>query len=255
MLKNPNMLQPNSPINQVPQVPPALSIRCPHCRQLGSFQVVSHPGSVSYTKTLDTPTAPPVAAAPARVAVPGQRHVVPRPAPTPISPRHQPSFTASIRSCPSPTCRGLVFVIDSGSNAAVIMPPELLDFDGNHLPSACLATLKEAVACHGAGAYRAAAMMVRRLLEEICQENNAKGADLHKRLEALKTIIVLPQALFDAMGELKALGNDAAHIEAKAYDNIGSEEAADSIELAKEILKALYQLKGLVSRLQSRRTP
>jgi uncharacterized protein DUF4145 len=113
--------------------------------------------------------------------------------------------------------------------------------------------LKEAVACHAAGAYRAAAMMVRRLLEEICADNNAKGGDLHKRLEALKTLVVLPHALFDAMGELKALGNDAAHVEARAYDNIGREEAEDSIELAKEILKALYQLKALVGRLQARR--
>jgi hypothetical protein len=101
-------------------------------------------------------------------------------------------------------------------------------------------------------------MMVRRLLEEICADNNAHGADLHKRIEALKTLVVLPQALFDAMGELKVLGNDAAHVEARAYDNIGRQEAEDSIELAKEILKALYQLKGLLARLQARkgaRTP
>jgi HEPN domain-containing protein len=129
----------------------------------------------------------------------------------------------------------------------------LLDFSLDNLPATCRETLKEAIACHAAGAHRAAAMMVRRLLEEICADNNAKGADLHKRLETLKTLVVLPQALFDAMGELKALGNDAAHVEARAYDNIGREEAEDSIELAKEILKALYQLKGLVARLQARK--
>jgi Domain of unknown function (DUF4145) len=96
-------------------------------------------------------------------------------------------------------------------------------------------------------------MMVRRLLEEICEENKATGRDLHARLGALKGKIVLPEALFDAMFELKALGNDAAHIEAKAYDAIGKEESQDSIELAKEILKALYQLQALVGRLQARR--
>jgi hypothetical protein len=72
-------------------------------------------------------------------------------------------------------------------------------------------------------------------------------------LASLKSAVVLPQPLFDAMNELKALGNDAAHVEAKAYDNIGISEAEDSIELAKEILKALYQLKGLISRLQARK--
>ena len=55
------------------------------------------------------------------------------------------------------------------------------------------------------------------------------------------------------MSELKALGNDATHIEAKAYDNIGREEAEDSIELAKEILKSIYQPQSLVKRLQARK--
>jgi hypothetical protein len=129
----------------------------------------------------------------------------------------------------------------------------LLDFSIDNLPATCQETLKEAVACHAAGAYRAAAMMVRRLLEEICADNSATGSDLHKRLDALKGRVVLPQARFEAMNELKALGNDAAHVQAKAYDNIGREEAEDSIELVKEILKALYQLKGLVGRLQARK--
>jgi len=37
------------------------------------------------------------------------------------------------------------------------------------------------------------------------------------------------------------LGNDAAHVEAKAYDNTGKDEAELAIELAKELLKAVYQ--------------
>ncbi len=104
----------------------------------------------------------------------------------------------------------------------------------------------EAISCHAAGAYRAAAMMVRQLLEEICEENSADGDNLHERIKNLKDKTTLPQELFVAMGELKALGNDAAHVEAKAYNTIRIEEAEDSIKLAKEILKARYQLRGLV---------
>jgi hypothetical protein len=168
--------------------------------------------------------------------------------------------SASLRICPNADCLGIVLIVQSGGNivqhpgmVVQVFPPQLLDFSIDNLPTTCRETLKEAVECHAAGAYRAAAMMVRRLLEEICVENNANGNDLHKRLEALKSLVVLPQAFFDAMGELKALGNDAAHVEARAYDNIGREEAEDSIELAKEILKALYQLEGLVGRLQARK--
>jgi hypothetical protein len=201
-----------------------VSIRCPHCRELGSFNVVGH--SYQFHKR-------------GRV---GTNIVV------------VPHF-ASMRVCPNMKCIGLIFTIESEQEGLVeIEPPQLLDFNLENLPPQLQQTLREAIACHGAGAYRASAMMVRRLLEEICEENKAAGANLHQRLASLKNAIVLPQPLFDAMGELKALGNDAAHVEAKAYDVIGAGEAEDSIELAKEIVKALYQLKGLIARLQARKT-
>jgi len=41
-----------------------------------------------------------------------------------------------------------------------VFPPQLLDFSVDDLPVSCQETLKEASACHAAGAYRAAAMMV-----------------------------------------------------------------------------------------------
>ena len=203
-----------------------LSFRCPHCMHIGAFNSL---GNIKYTFNKI-------------------RSQVPY------------TYFASIRVCPNNYCEGLIFVVVGGNNHGrradvVILPPETIDFDADGIPSNLLLTLKEAIDCHAAGADRAAAMMVRRLLEEICDAAGAKGRDLHLRLADLKGKITLPQALFDAMGELKALGNDAAHIQAKAFDTIGPAEAADSIELAKEILRALYQLDGLVKRLQARKKP
>lgn len=218
-LRNPNIFCAEHDRSQADVTTP-LSLHCPHCRRLGSFNAVNRSG-FTYHKKLNN--------------------------------NNITTFRATVRICPSEQCYGLVFVIENQGKIVEVNPPELLDFTLDNLPLQCQDTLKEAIACHAAGAYRASAMMVRRLLEEICDLNKAQGNNLHTRLEALKTIITLPQALFDAMSELKALGNDAAHIEAKAYDNIGREESEDSIELAKEILKALYQLQGLVSRLQSRK--
>lgn len=224
-LANPNLFQPDEGCHftTLNNRPHALSIRCPHCRKLGSFEVVAGTNhGIQYQKK-QTSNLNPI------------------------------SLTATLRVCPNIKCKGIVLAIDLYGSVIEVVPPQLLDFSLDNLPEACQATLREAVACHAAGAYRAAAMMVRRLLEEICGDNKAEGKDLHQRLESLKKTVVLPEALFDAMGELKALGNDAAHIEGKAYDNIGRAEAEDSIELAKEILKALYQLKGLIQRLQSRK--
>jgi hypothetical protein len=201
----------------------ATSIRCPHCRELGSFEAL---GSKGWTFTKSGVVGP------NRVGM---------------------LFFASLRICPNMACKGLIFTIEAQNTIWKVEPPQLLDFNIDNLPSICQETLKEAVACHGAGAYRAAAMMVRRLLEEICELNQAQGKNLHERLKTLRKSIILPEVLFNAMDELKALGNDAAHIEAKAFDTIGREEAEDSIELAKEILKSLYQLQGLVARLQAKK--
>ena len=199
------------------------SITCPHCRTLGTFNNALD-RLYSYAKTND------------------EGHNV-------------GSLSAQLMICPSVSCSGLVFVIaDQDRKILFTSPAELIDFDSSALPAKLLVTLKEAISCHAAGAYRACAMMIRRLLEEICEESNSTGKDLHARLEGLKEKITLPQELFDAMFELKALGNDAAHIKAKNYDNIGKEEAEDGIELAKEILKSLYQLKGLLERLKARKT-
>lgn len=197
----------------------ATTIRCPHCRQLGSFNPLK---AFGFNKRGRMGANPGVQV-----------------------------YSSAVRLCPNMACQGLVFTIEApDGKIEEIEPPQLLDFNPDGLPDACLKTLKEAIACHAAGAYRAAAMMVRRLLEELCEANSAKGNNLHERLNSLKAIIVLPGELFEAMFALKALGNDAAHVEAKEYDNIGREEAEISIELAKEILKALYQLKGLIARLK-----
>ncbi|MGX9120317.1 DUF4145 domain-containing protein [Mesorhizobium sp. BHbsci] len=128
-------------------------------------------------------------------------------------------------------------------------PPEVIDFDATNLPSDILASLEEAIKCHAAGCYRAAALMVRRTLEELCEDKAAKGKDLKARLAALNSVAVIPTELLSAADELRILGNDAAHIEAKDYDKIGKEESELAIELAKELLKAVYQYTSLLARL------
>lgn len=140
-----------------------------------------------------------------------------------------------------------------GDEIVRCFPSETLDFNPSDIPVNLLATLTEAIDCHSIGAYRASVMMVRRLLEEICDEAGAEGKRLYHRLKELRSKIVLPEELFEAMHELKAIGNDAAHIEAKAYDVIDAEETELSIVLAQEILKARYQHKSLIDRLKARR--
>lgn len=160
------------------------------------------------------------------------------------------------RRCPNSSCRAHVFVVFEESSGGVLAayPPEVIDFDGTGLPENVLASLAEAISCHGAGCYRAAAIMVRRTLEDLCHDRGASGENLRDRLADLGTKVVVPNELLDGLDNLRLLGNDAAHIEAKTYDQVGRAEVELAIDVAKEVLKAVYQYRDLVARLDALKT-
>ena len=92
--------------------------------------------------------------------------------------------------------------------------------------------------------------MIRKTLEEICNNKSAIGKNLKDRLIDLGGKIIIPKELIEGMDELRLLGNDAAHIEAKTFEEIGKEEIEISIEFTKEILKAVYQYDDLLGKLR-----
>jgi Domain of unknown function (DUF4145) len=190
------------------------SLRCPKCRQVGVFE---HFENVSDL----------------------------------MSQEKEPKWFCS-RRCPNDNCLTHVFfVLDQRLNVIRSYPAERIDFDATNVPTRISATLEEAISCSSEGAFVAAAIMIRRTLEELCEDKSAKGSNLKERIAALRSNVVLPAELFVAMDELRLLGNDAAHIEAKVYDSIGKEEVDLGLLLTKEILKAVYQLDELVKRLQA----
>ncbi|GAA5510039.1 hypothetical protein Rcae01_05545 [Novipirellula caenicola] len=93
--------------------------------------------------------------------------------------------------------------------------------------------------------------MLRRTLEKICDDRGATGNNLKARIKDLESKIVLPRELIDAMDELRLLGNDAAHIEARTFAEISEQELAVAFEFTKEIIKGLYQYSSLLERLRS----
>ena len=189
----------------------SLSLRCPSCRQMGSFFAIEN---VHDLRTNDT-------------------------------------FLGQ-RGCPNPPCGAQVFVVyDLHGEILQSYPPQRLDFDPKAIPIAIVKTFTEALACHAEGLYVAAAIMIRRTLEELCEDKGAAGANLKVRLAALQASIILPQGLLTALDDLRLMGNDAAHIEAKTYDSIGVSELEIAIELTKEILKAVYQLDNLLAKLRA----
>lgn len=160
-------------------------------------------------------------------------------------------FFAGLRCCPNPSCRALMFVRYSIYSDLEITPPPLIPFDGQNIPNPVLRVFREAVVCHSVKCYSAAAIMIRRTLEEICDDRSANGPNLFKRIEDLGSKIVLPQELREALHELRLLGNDAAHIEAETYAKVSDEEVTVAIEFTKEILKATYQYADLLTRMRN----
>ena len=167
-------------------------------------------------------------------------------------PCYQPGFYVGFRVCPNPKCKTLVVVIfDKDCNIYDSFPPEMIDFDTSNIPESIVSTLREAISCHAAKCYIASAMLLRKTLEEICEQQSAVGKDLYQRIEQLKSKIILPHELLEALHDLRLLGNDAAHIESKTYNQISKEEVVISITLVKEILKGLYQYEALTEKLRS----
>ncbi len=197
------------------------SMRCPTCRKVGIFtQPTSQNTDISWEQISTSRT-------------------------------YTTKMFAGARICPNGSCSELVFFVSTATTLECTYPAETIDFDASDLPKGIVETLREAVLCEAAGAHRAAALMVRRVLEELCEDRGAKGPNLQARIEALGRQIVVPQDLLAAAHDLRLLGNDAAHIEAKTYDRIDKAETAVALELAKELLKATYQYGSLVAKLRA----
>ena len=165
--------------------------------------------------------------------------------------KNGPELVAGQARCPDPTCWAHLFFVRAGTELLVTYPPETIDFDSTALPSGVQRALEEAVTCHANHAFIAAAIMVRKTLEELCRDRGVSGRNLKERIKALGQSAILPAELFDGLDDLRLLGNDDAHVESTMCDTVGSEEVEIALEFTKEVLKAVYQYSALLARLRS----
>ncbi|MEH2513782.1 hypothetical protein V1291_005136 [Nitrobacteraceae bacterium AZCC 1564] len=216
----------------------AVNLTCPHCGRMGSFSPVNNVNDAGYARTYSS------------VNTTDNRT---------INSNQAASYSLGVRTCPNTQCNGLVAVIMGDEGRGKILrrsfPPELINFRTDNIPPNLVASMKEAIASHSVEAYRASALMVRRTLELLCELKQATGNNLKERLANLSQHAILPHALLEAADHLRLMGNDAAHIEAKSYDDIDREHSEIAIEVAREILKAVYQHDDLVARLNKLKRP
>lgn len=189
-----------------------ISTRCPHCGHNGTFEPV------------------------------GGSDVI-----------HMSNIILGLRRCPNSKCFGHLFFVYSNQNGEIIItyPSDNIPFDKENIPEKVLNAFQEAVISHANNCFVASAIMIRKTLEEICLERKATGKNLYERLQDLGTKIVVPKELIEGMQELRLLGNDAAHIESNAFNEVGKNEVEISIEFTKEVLKAVYQYESLLGKLKN----
>jgi hypothetical protein len=159
-------------------------------------------------------------------------------------------FRVGERRCPNVDCQTILFLVWQQNQILRSYPALRVDFEKTNIPAPIISALEEAITCHANECFVAAAIMVRKTLEELCRARGAKGGDLKQRIRDLGTKIVMPTELLDGLDDLRLLGNDAAHIESREYNQVGKEEVEVGIEFTKEVLKATYQYSALLSRLR-----
>ena len=198
-----------------------ISLRCPSCRQRGTFETIK-------VSDLQNNT--------------GEG----------LNIKDQIFYIHGQRRCPNPECKAHIFFVYAANQKQLLLtfPPEFIDFDATDLPTPVLKSLEEAITCHANRCFIAAAIMMRKTLEELCRDRGAMGNNLKDRIKQLGAKVILPQELLDSLDDLRLLGNDAAHIESQHYDKIGQEEIEISIEVTKEVLKAVYQYNSLMKKLK-----
>lgn len=198
-----------------------IAIRCPHCGHHGTFE----PVGINDISTLSVE----------------YRHPL-------------PDAQLGIRRCPNKQCAGHLFFISRNDVVLATSPSNVIPFDKERIPRRVINAFEEAVNCHSNSCFIASAIMIRKTLEEVCVDRGAQGGNLFQKIQALGKTIVIPPDLINGMDELRLLGNDAAHIEAQTFVEVGPEEIEVSIDFTKEILKAVYQYENLLQKIKALKT-
>lgn len=122
---------------------------------------------------------------------------------------------------------------------------------GYAVPSAIRTAFSEAQSCHPAKAYTAAAIMCRKAVEGLCEDQGAKGRNLAAKLKSLKDDGIIEQRLFEWADELRLSGNEAAH---DVSVTVKKEDAGDLLEFTRALMEYVYTFGAKFQEFKKRRT-
>jgi hypothetical protein len=109
-------------------------------------------------------------------------------------------------------------------------------------------SLEEAATCHANGCHRAAAIMLRRSLELLCNLQGANGHTLHAKLANLRDVGKLPDNIWGVMDQLRIVGNDAAHWQERDFQ-VDRETVEAAFDATMLLMAVFYEATAILERL------
>jgi len=114
----------------------------------------------------------------------------------------------------------------------------------DNLPKNIENSFIEAQKCYYNECFIASAILVRKILEEICVDKCIKtGRNMEEKVDTLLNSGKLPSEIGKELHDLRKLGNDGAHIELKHFNNLGKKEVESALSLVSLILEQIYDPK------------
>jgi len=137
---------------------------------------------------------------------------------------------------------------DEDDNPLIVYPVQWrLSWD---VPEPLRREFEEAQACFGAKAYKATVVMVRRVLEGACRENDVQERTLVKSLGKLKADGLIDAIIAEWADALRLLGNEGAHYTGK---QVPRDDAEDALAFAEALLDHIYVLRKRFEKFANRR--
>jgi len=143
-------------------------------------------------------------------------------------------------------CENPVLVLNKGQK---VFPTPLPAPTSEDIPQEIRGDLDEAKICFSATAYRAAAVMARRVIQVAAKDKGATGDKLVSQIHELQKSGKITNDLKEWADAVRWVGNDAAH---PSGAQVAKEDAEDVLHLAEQLLHVLYVAPAVAASLKKR---
>lgn len=158
-----------------------------------------------------------------------------------------------MRMCPNASCKTLIWFhrpTFSNNDDLFVYPPAGAILTVAFVPPAIADDAKEALLCFQVHAWKATAIMCRRVIEGTCEEKGATGSNLKEEIDDLFAKGHITDQLKQWAHQLRHFGNFGAHL--TSFGSITDSDAAAMIDFMFSFLRYVYEMPAKIAAAQAR---